>query len=88
MRGRSCPVVSSGTGPSPTHRRTSCLSCLTGMSEHLDLVALLTRYGALAAQLEECTDPARADLLRQQLRELDRQLDAAQQRLRCNTDQR
>ncbi len=57
------------------------------MSEHPDLVALLTRYGALAAELEESTDPIRADLLRQELRELDCQLDGAQERLRCDIDQ-
>lgn len=57
------------------------VSCLPNMTEHVNLVALLTRYGELAAELDKCTDPGRAKVLRQQLADLDRHLDAAQQLL-------
>lgn len=69
------------------HRQATNPKLAAGMSDYVDLVALLTRYGELAAELEECTDARRADVLGQRLGELDRQLNAAQQRLRCEADQ-
>ncbi|SDP95201.1 hypothetical protein SAMN04487905_11731 [Actinopolyspora xinjiangensis] len=41
-----------------------------------DIVGLLTRYGELAAELEETEEPARAVLLRHRLAELDDVIDA------------
>jgi hypothetical protein len=43
--------------------------------EPYTLESLLTRYGHLAAELDETTDPGRAKWLRRKLRELDGVLD-------------
>ncbi|ASU80738.1 hypothetical protein CDG81_01425 [Actinopolyspora erythraea] len=45
-----------------------------------DTAGLLTRYGELAAELEETEDPARAVLLRRRLAELDDVIDALSSR--------
>ncbi|MDP9643612.1 hypothetical protein J2S53_003557 [Actinopolyspora lacussalsi] len=46
-----------------------------------DIATLLTRYGELAATLEETEDPRLAAILRQRLAELDDTIDALSSRL-------
>ncbi|QGK69054.1 hypothetical protein GIY23_05440 [Allosaccharopolyspora coralli] len=45
-----------------------------------DCASMLARYGELAAELEDETDPARCRALRQRLAELDTAIDAVLQR--------